>query len=565
MKFIDITPKYHEIDTDYNIRGYVDYVFGVLNGSIVANEYIKLACQRVIDFDNRDDMYFDVDDVDSRINFIYKLKHTQAPWTGKNFELLPWQQFCIANIYGWKWKDCGLRVTKNVFIMISRKNGKSSLAAALTLCNTVCDKEMGAQVNLVANSAKQAHVCFDYISDYAESVDPRKKVFQTYRSEIRVPILKSKIQVLCADDSKNDGYNSSMVIFDELHAAKTWQLYDVMKTSQGSRLQPLMVTITTAGFLVGESYPCYSIWKSCIGILKGELRDDSQFSAIYQLDECDDWEDENVWLKCCPSLNESVFIREVRDNLLSALNNRSREVPVRTKIFNQWCQSAETWLPYDLVEQNMTPMSLEDMANLPNITYACIGLDLAAVLDLTAITLMVVSGEKFYFKSWVFIPEESLTQGSNEHRFKKWGIDSYLNIMQGDIVNQDEILNTIMNIDQTIQINDIFYDTWNAWEFIRKTRDSGLPMCPYSQSLGNFNGPTKQFELLLREGRAVLDYNPVVLWCFSQVVLKFDHNENCKPIKADKRHSKIDPVITILQSLGGYWITTEIEPNFTSI
>lgn len=562
---MNIEPRYHKDDTTYNIRGYIDYMNGVLSGDIVANEYIRLACERMRSWFDRDDIYFDVADVDRRINFIYKLKHTQTPWTGKHFKLLPWQQFCIANVYGWKFKESNIRVTKNVFIMISRKNGKSSLAAALTLCNIVCDKEMGAQVNLVANSAKQAHICFDYISDYAESADPKQKVFQTYRSEIRVPMLKSKIQVLCADDRKNDGYNSSMVIFDELHAAKDWDLYDVMRTSQGSRLQPLMVTITTAGFLVGESYPCYSMWETCIGILRGELKDDSQFSAIYQLDPDDDWEDENVWLKCCPSLGESVFIREVRDNLISALNNRSREVPVRTKIFNQWVQSSEVWLPYDLLNKNMRPLSLDEMANLPDVTYTCIGLDLSAVKDLTAISLLVKSGDTFYFKSWAFIPENSLNQGSNESRFKEWEREGYLNITAGDVQDYSHILNMIYKIDEKVHVDDIFYDIWNAWEFVQHAKELGLPMCPYSQALGNFNAPTKQFEICLRRGRVVMDYNPVVLWCFSQAILKFDHNDNCKPMKADLRHSKIDPVITMLQALGGYWLVNEAPSQLTAM
>lgn len=560
-----IEPKYHEKDPEYNIREYINYMNGVLDGSIVACEYIKLACQRMKDWFSRDDIYFDVSDVDSRINFIWKLKHTQSPWTGQHFRLLPWQQFCVANIFGWKFKSSNIRVTKNVFIMISRKNGKSSFASALVLCNVICDKEMSAQINLVANSAKQAHLCFDYMLDYAESVDPKKKVFQTYRSEIRVPHFKSKIQVLCADDRKNDGYNSSMVVFDELHAAKDFYLYDVMKTSQGSRLQPLMITITTAGFLVGDAYPCYSIWQTCIGILRGELQDDSQFSAIYQLDEDDDWKDETVWKKCCPSLGESVFEREVRDNLVSAINNTSREVPVRTKIFNQWCQSSEVWLPYDLLKSHMTPMSVEDMSNLPNISYGYIGVDLSAVSDLTALSLMVESEGKFFFKSWAFIPEDCLKSGTNASKYREWKDTGYLDVTPGNVQDYDYILNKIVEINNIIPLAGIMYDQWNAVQFAVNATNLGLPMYPYSQALGNFNRPTKMYELLLKKGDIVMDYNPMVLWCFSNATLKYDFNDNCKPIKADLRSGKIDPVISMLQALGGYYLDNNYGVELTAL
>jgi phage terminase large subunit-like protein len=97
-------------------------------------------------------MYFDYADVDGKISFIYKLRHSTGQHNGAHFELLPWQQFCIANIFGWKWTDTGFRVTKNVFIMISRKAGKTAFAAAIAICCAIKDNEPNAEIELVANS-----------------------------------------------------------------------------------------------------------------------------------------------------------------------------------------------------------------------------------------------------------------------------------------------------------------------------------------------------------------------------------------------------------------------------
>ena len=554
------TPKYHEKDPEYNIRAYFDYMNGVLDGSIVANEYIKLACKRMKDWFSRDDIYFDVDDVDSRINFVWKLRHTEAPWTGKHFKLSPWQQFCIANIYGWKKKETGYRLTRKAFIMISRKNGKTSLAAALCLCNIICDKEQGAQINLVANNSKQASQCYEYMVNYANSIDPRKKVFQTYRSEIRVPLLKSKIQTLCADSMGLDGYNSSLVVYDELHASRDWKLYDVMKTSMGSRPQGLMIVITTAGTLVGDSYPCYSTWQTCIDILRGVKKDDTQFSAIYQLDPDDDWEDEKVWLKCCPGLGDSVFPDAVREELTSALNNRSREVGVRTKIFNQWCESDNVWLEYDYIVNSMKQMSLEDMANLPNVSYAYVGVDLSSVRDLTAVTVMVKSLGKYYFKSWAFVPEKQLESGRLADKYKTFKNSGHLIVTEGNVQDHARVLKLIQDIDKVITVAGVYYDTWNALWFAVNATNAGLPLYPYSQALGNFNGATKSFELELLQGNVVIDYSPLVLWCFTTCALMFDHNGNCKPVKADEHNSKIDPIITMLEALGGFYLDNNITP-----
>lgn len=559
-KFIDIEPEYHEVDKDYNLTAYVDYVKGVLDGSITACEYIKLACKRTLDFDNRDDMYFDKEDVNSRIRFIWKLKHSTGQHNKQHFKLLSWQLWLISQIFGWKWKDTGYRVTRKVFLMISRKNGKTSIASALSLAAMIGDKESGQEIDIIANNAKQATICFDQIKDYCESIDPKDKVFKRFRSEIRVPILKSKIQVLSSESMGLDGYNSSVVIFDEFHSQRDWKLYNVMKSSQGAREQPLMIVLTTAGFLIGDVYPCYSTWQTCIEILRGEKTDDTYFSAIYQLDEGDDWEDENCWEKCSPSLNQTVFKSFMRDEIAAAKNNSALENGVRTKTLNEWRQSENVWLPYDLLKSHMTPMTLEDIANLPDISYAYIGVDLSAVSDLTALTLMVESRGKYIFKSWAFVPEECLQNNVNALKYRDWAKHGYIEVTPGNVQDYDYILGLISDIDRKITIAGIFYDTWNAVQFAVNATNLGLPMYPYSQTLGNFNRPTKAFELELRSGNIVLDYNPMVLWCFSSAILKHDFNDNCKPIKADKNGGKIDCCISILESLGGYYLDKNITP-----
>ena len=565
MKFIELTPKYHEKDHEYNIHGYVDYVKGVLDGTIVACEYIKLACQRTIDFDNRDDMYFDEEDVTRRINFIWKMRHSTGEHNRQHFKLLPWQLWLISQIFGWKWKDTGYRVTRKVFLMISRKNGKTAICSALSLAAMVGDAQSGQEIDIIANNSKQAGICFDQIKNYAESVDPLRKIFQTYRSEIRVPYFKSKIQVLSSESMGLDGWNSSVVIFDEFHAQKNWDLYNVMKSSQAAREQPLMIVLTTAGFLIGEAYPCYSTWETCIDILRKDKQDDAYFSAIYQLDEGDDWQDEECWIKCSPSLDQTVFRQFMREELTAAKNNVSLENGIRTKTLNEWRQSENVWLPYDLLKSNMQPMTVEEMSNLPNVSYAYIGVDLSAVSDLTALSLMVESEGKFYFKSWAFVPEDCLLSGQNAMRYRDWQKMGYIDVTDGNVQDYDYILSKIREIDKIIPIAGVYYDQWNAVQFAVNATNIGLPMYPYSQALGNFNRPTKMFELLLKKGDIVMDYNTMVLWCFANSTLKYDFNDNCKPIKADTKNGKIDTVIAMLQALGGYYLDNNFTQDLTAL
>lgn len=547
MNINEITPKYHKKDKTYNIRGYVDYAHGVLNGEIVACEYVRLACQRFVDWFDRDDIYFDLNAVDKIINLIYKLKHTAGRFNNKPFKLLPWQQFIICNLFGWKHNDTNLRVTRNVFVMVSRKNGKTCLATAICIAALLADGNHESEIDFVANSRAQSHIAFDMASNQCKSIDPNQKIFKRFRSEIRVPALESKIQVLASDSISLDGYNASICVLDEFHSQKDWSLYNVMKSSQGSREQPIFLTITTAGFLIGELYPCYSMWKNSIDILRNEKQDDTTFSMIFQLDPDDLWDDEAVWEKCCPSIDKTVYKQYMRDEIHAAKNNRSLEVGVKTKNLNMWMQSEEVWLPDTLISSSQQQLDIDDLIEMGAKELTC-GVDLSAVSDLTAASLCAKIDNKYYFKNFAFLPEDCLIEGSNKEMYKQFKRNKYLNITQGNVVDYDYLVSLLKDIDNRLMIYKVFYDSWNATYFSIKMQENGFDMIPFSQSPGNFSKYVKEFERQLRMNNIVIDKNPITNWCFANSTLKFDINNNCKPIKSDNKYSKIDIVIAMIQA-----------------
>lgn len=554
---------------NYDIRGYMTYMDDVLSGKIVAGKWIRLACKRMKDWFSRDDIYFDFEDVDNRVKLIWKMKHSTGEHNGKHFELLPWQLFVVANIYGWKWKSTGIRVTRNAFIMISRKNGKTALAAALTLCTLLCDRENDAEADFVANNSKQAGLCFKHTNNFAESLDPNGKLFKRYRGEIRIPITKSLIQVMSSDSMGLDGFSSSTCTIDEIHAQKNWDLYNVMKSSMGARRQPLMLVLTTAGFLLGDEYPCYSMWHTCCDILQGLKEDDTQFSAIYQLDEGDDWTDEDVWTKCCPSLDQTVFRDYMREQVQAAKNNTSLEVGVKTKNFNMWTQSATTWISRSYLEDAMEQVNLDDF--YAEESYC--GVDLSAVSDLTCWSVMfppnpkrLVHPDKFVFKSWIYIPQEALELSQNKETYKSWMRQGLVHITSGNVVDYDVVLKDQLELNKKAVIYNIGYDDWNAVQYSANATYAGLPMQPYSQGLGSFNKPTKAFEMLVKSGKVVIDNSTAVLWMFANVELKTDWNENIKPVKAqNNQNNKIDVVISMLEALGTYFESPRYSPEVWSI
>ena len=534
---------------------YNEYADNVISGKIKACEAIQLACKRYKDWFNREDIYFDKDDVENKIRIVSRLKHSTGKHNGKPFILLPWQQWCVANIFGWKWKDTNLRVIRNVFIMISRKAGKTAFAAALAILCAIADKENGAEIELVANSRKQAKIAFDITSNFCESVDLKNKIFKRFRDTIKMPKTKSSIQILSSDAMGNDGYNSSCFVLDEFHAAKSWDLYNVMKSSQGMREQPLSVIITTAGFLL-NGYPCYEHRLNCIDILKGNKVDDTQFSAIYELDRDDDWEDESNWIKCAPSLGITVNVDYLREQIQAAKNNPALEVGVKTKNFNVFCQSKNVWIPDTYLKDSFSKLDINDFKD----EDCYMGVDLSAISDLTSYSILFPPNEnrekypdKYVFFSNIYLPESTIEESVNSELYKQWKRQKYLTITSGNVVDYDYILKDQLKIYNDTYLLAIGYDSWNATQWAINATAEGLPLYPYSQAVGNFNKPTKTFEMLLRQGKIVMDFNPIVRWCFNNVELKYDWNDNCKPVKCGGEQSKkIDPVISMLQALGTY-------------
>ena len=543
---------------------YIKYAQDIVDGNITACENIILACKRFLSWFERDDMYFDYSDVDQKIRFVAKMKHSTGIHNRQPFILLPWQQWCFASIFGWKWTSNNLRVTENVMMFMARKNGKTATCAAIALVAAVCDKEASPEIEFVANNSQQAAIGFTQTKDYAESLDPKKKIFKRFRSEIRIPPVKGTIKVLASDSMGLDGYNSSLFILDEMHAQRNWDLYNVLRSSQGMRQQPLAIVITTAGFLL-NGYPCYEMRQTCTEILRGLKQDDSFFAALYELDEDDDWKDESTWIKANPSLGQTVRYEYLRGQVQQATNNTSLEIGVKTKNFNLFCQSADVWITDTYIQNSSQRVDVSKLIG----EYAYMGVDLSAISDLTCTSVMFTPNkfreyypDKYIFKTFVYIPEEAFETSINAELYKQWKRQGYVTMTSGNVVDYDYILLDQKQVMQDTTLQGVYYDSWNATQWAINATNEGLPLEPYSQALGNFNKPTKLFEMLIKSGKVIIDDNPCVRWCFGNVELKTDWNENCKPIKsAGDKNKKIDPVISMLEALGGYLNSPHYQPE----
>ena len=531
---------------------YTEYANKVLSGEIIAGKLIQLTCNRFFEFLKRDDVYFDTDKADKPVNFIYKLKHTESPWTGINFTLEPWQKFIVYCIFGLCWVKNDNRVCRSTYIQISRKCGKSSFAAALSLYGIVADGEIGAQVYLCSPSNSQTQQDFTYVKNYVEGIN-KGNIFHIVHSKISFDPRKSFIKCLSPKAKLGDGFNPHFAIIDEYHAMDTDDLPNVMISGMASRRQPMMIYITTAGFNIGG--PCKVYRDTCVDILKGFKTDDTLWPFIYEIDEEDDWTDSKVWTKCTPSLPEVVTYDFMESRIQDAKNNVGHEVDVRTKNINQWVSSSTVWITDDEVKKLMQPIDLQIFKG-QNV-YG--GIDLASSSDLTAYTLMLPPDEyrkyepdKFIFKNLYYLPEQCLSEGKNWLQYRTWNQQGYLIVNPGDTTDYQYILDDMIEHSHIMYFNNITYDPFQATFLIVKAEQAGLPCSPFSQSLGNFNKVLQTFEVLERQGKIILDDNPIIRWNFQNIDIYENSTGLRKPIKGTDKSRKIDGAITILQCLGNW-------------
>lgn len=523
-----------------------DYVKGVKEGLIPSGDLIKLAVARFEDFINRPDIYFDGECVDECIDFIATLKHFLGKSAGKPFILEPFQEFIIASVFGLKWKNTGFRVCTEMYMQVSRKCGKDALLAAICLYMMIIDGEASPEIICAANSTEQSRILFNYITQFSKSIDKDERVIKHFRNFVKTPFNNGICKVISSDASKQDGGNTSCFALDEFHEARDRRMYDVLKSSQAMRQQPLAVIITTAGYNL-ES-PCHDMYTLGVEVLNGVKTMDNFFPFIWQLNPDDDWTDPKNFIKCQPNLGVTVTEEFMLGEVNKAKVDPSAETGVKTKTFNIWCSSELQWIKPEVMVQLMKDIKLEDYAG-----YSCIvGVDLSSVGDMTAISVMIPIENKRIFFNWSFLPEETYTNHPNRALYEKFHKAGELDITPGNVIDHDYITNKIAWINTICSVTAIYYDPYNSSQWAVNMTDMGYNMQPYGQNIGNMTRPTKEFQRLVLSGEMVMQKSSNFLWQIMGASIKEDANQNIKVIKTSYNRQKIDNVIACITALGGF-------------
>lgn len=496
---------------------------------------------------------FDQAKAQHAVEFIQNLKHTKGIWHGVPFDLLPWQEKIVRDIFGTV-KENGCRQYNTAYVEIPKKNGKSELAAAIALYLTCADSEWGAEVYGCASDRQQASIVFDVAVDMVDQCPALKKRIKPVLSQKRLVYqpLNSFYQVLSAQAFTKHGLNVHGVVFDELHAQPNRELYDVMTKGSGdARMQPMFFFITTAGDDPDRTSIGWEVHKKARDILDGTRSDPTFYPVIYGIGEDEDWEDEENWKKANPSLGHTITMEKIRSFYHDAKENPADEKTFRQLRLNQWVRFKTTkWVHLSKwLACTAGPCKPEDLTGRQ--CYG--GLDLSSKLDITAFALLFppAAGDpkwRVLFRFW--IPEENMKERVRRDHvpYDRWVQEGWIKTTPGNVIDYDFIEAEITSLRDRFEITEIGFDPWNAMQTSIKLADAGLTVAEVRQGYKTMSPAMKELEKLI-EGKE-LDHggNPVAGWMFGNLEVKQDENENVRPVKG-KNTERIDGIVALINAL----------------
>ena len=492
---------------------------------------------------------FDEAKAQRAVEFIRCLKHTKGRWRGQAFDLLPWQETIIRDVFGTV-KEDGFRQYNTAYVEIPKKNGKSELAAGVALYMTCGDNEWGAEVYGCASDRQQASIVFDVAVDMVEQCPALKKRIKPVMSVKRLVYkpTNSFYQVLSAEAYTKHGLNVHAVIFDELHSQPNRELFDVMTKGSGdARTQPLFFLITTAG--TDRHSVCFEQHQKAEDILCGRKADPTFYPVIYGAADDADWTSEEVWYRANPSLGHTIDIGKVRNACLSARDNPAEENIFRQLRLNQWVKQSTRWMQMEKWDACAFPVDEGEL--LGRECYG--GLDLSSSIDITAFMLVFPprdDTERYVFLPYFWIPEENMMRRVRRDHvpYDVWEKQGVLETTEGDVIHYGFIENFIDNLGKKFRIKEIAFDRWGAVQMVQNLEGLGFTVVPFGQGFKDMSPPSKRLMELVLEKNIAHGGHPVLRWMMDNIFIRTDSAGNIKPDK-EKSTEKIDGAVAAIMAL----------------
>jgi phage terminase large subunit-like protein len=530
-----------------------EYWRKIESGEIVTSRRVKAVYGRLMeemDSPAADSpYYFDEETGERPIIFIERFCKQSQGTLGAPLRLELFQKAFIQTLFGWLLKETGYRRFRETLFLVGRKNGKSTLLAALALYMLVADYEGAAEIYSVATKKDQARKTLTEAVNMVKQSPELRAIIKKRRNDIYFPATASTFEALASDSNTLDGLNSHAVIIDELHAIRDRNLYEVMKQSTSSRRQPLVIMITTSGTVRESVFD--NLYGLACDIADGKVTEDTFLPVLYELDARAEWTDPQAWIKANPGLGT---IKQYAT--LAAFVERAKKNPedlpgVLCKDFNVPETSASVWLSFEDIKNDAT-FTMQDVYN----TYAIGGCDLSATTDLTCATLLIRRSredETVYVLQHYFIPQKRIDQldehNSQEAPYKIWAERELLTICDGARVDYSAVTAWFCKMRDEFKIDAfaVGYDRALAGYWVDEMKANGFDMRAVAQGPFTWSQPMREMGAAFADKKVNYNRNPVLVWCLSNTAVKKSGVNNIQPVKVSDRR-RIDGAVSLLNA-----------------
>lgn len=560
--------------TDY-IREYWEEI---RSGRETVSEKVRAVYREIVrELDHQGEYYYDERRAEHALRFIMQFcRQSKGRDGGKPMKLLLWQKSMICVLFGILDTE-GRRRYRELFLVVGRKNGKSTLASGIGLYMLYADAENGPEVYSVATTRDQAKLSWNEAKKMINKSPSLKKKARPLVGEILTDFNDGVFRPLAADSNTLDGLNPSAAIMDEIAAWKNGQaLYDVIIDGESAREQPLNIMITTAGTVREDVFDTlYERSERLINSWKGSgddgFRDEHFLPLIYELDNRKEWTDETAWKKANPSLGPVKNTEALRYKVEKAKQNPMLVKNLLCKDFNIRETSSEAWLTFEQLNNTDTFELVKDQGvmlwnngseirALPHPRYGIGGCDLSSTTDLTAakVIFRVPGCEKIFALSMYWIPEDLVEKKVAEDKipYDRWIERGLVRTSPGNSVHYRHVKDWFVEVQEQLDIYVpwIGYDSWSAKYFVEDMQNyfGKESMIPVHQGKKTLSDPMKRLGNDLDAHLIVYNNNPVDKWCLANTSYEEDRNGNIQPHKTSKSTRRIDGTAALLDAYTVY-------------
>lgn len=527
-------------------RNYIlEYKEKIDSGEEKSNKWIKKLYEKILEGLEEGLFFLDLKKAHKAITFIENFCHHNK--TRRDLiKLELWQKALITIIFGIV-DDKSLRVWREVFIVIGRKNGKTILAAAIIAYMAFIEDEYGAEIYCLAPKLDQAEIIYNDFWQIVQSEPELKELSRKRKSDIYIACFNTSVKKIAFNAKKSDGYNPQMVTNDEV---ASWRgdpglkQYEVMKSGLGARSQPLILSISTAGYENDGIYD--ELMNRSTAWLKGSSKEKRLLPILYIIDDPEKWNDIEELKKANPNMGVSVSESFFRDEIDIAEGSVSKKTEFLVKYCNIKQNSSQAWLDGIVVQKTAADMQLDDFKNC----YGVGGVDLSQTTDLTAASVVIEKNGVLYAFAKFFIPARKLETSKDGVPYDIFVKKGIVQISGENYVDYKDVLKFFIELHQKykIYILKIGYDRYSAQYLVDDLKSYGFHTDDVIQG-ENLAGVIREFEGILLDGKFKIVNNSLLQSHFLNVALKHNlETRKFRPIKIEQR-SRIDGFVSVIDAM----------------